>query len=99
MSQDDALPVLARRGMHGKAMTGSTFHVEHFQVTPQGDVEKQHGMPALCAQWGEVAAALAQVVVRVYIDVRALPLPLRLRALPGHWKLESPWIVSAPLSH
>jgi hypothetical protein len=39
------------------------------------------------------------LAVRVYIDVRALPLPLRLRALPGHWKLESPWIVSAPLSH
>ncbi len=39
------------------------------------------------------------LAVRVYIDVRALPLLLRLRALLGHWKRESPWIVSAPLSH
>ncbi|AEM46261.1 hypothetical protein Acife_0018 [Acidithiobacillus ferrivorans SS3] len=102
-------------GMHGIAMAGSAFHVEHLQVTPQGDIENQHGMPTLYARWSEVVAALArvhdfilplvhgaargQVAVRVYIDILALPLPLRLRALLGHWKLESPWIVSAPLSH
>jgi hypothetical protein len=171
-------------GMHGIALAGSAFHVEHLQVTPQGDaveinarvqlgskaallqevldqgqtliwvveaewrepepfsfipgvgvharreqhwrihyypltnqyaIENQHGMPTLYARWSAVVAALArvhdfilplvhgaargQVAVRVYIDIRALPLPLRLRALLGHWKLESPWIVSAPLSH
>ena len=75
------------------------FHVEHLQVTPQGDIENQHRMSTLCAHWSEVAAALTQVAVRVYIDVRALPLLLRLRALLGHWKPESPWIVNAPLSH
>ncbi|MHB8236774.1 MAG: hypothetical protein ACYDDD_04835 [Acidithiobacillus ferrivorans] len=86
-------------GRHGIAMAGSAFHVEHLQVTPQGDTENQHGMPTLYARWSEVAAALARVAVRVYIDILALSLPLRLRALLGHWKLESPWIVSAPLSH
>ncbi|MBN6742403.1 hypothetical protein JKG47_18155 [Acidithiobacillus sp. MC6.1] len=86
-------------GMLGIAMVGSAFHVKHLQVTPQGDIENQHGMPTLYAPWSEVAAARDQVAVRVYIDILALPLPLRLRALLGHWKLESPWIVSAPLSH
>ncbi|WP_253253883.1 DUF4390 domain-containing protein [Acidithiobacillus marinus] len=43
-------------------------------------------------------AARGQVALRVYVDIQALPLPLRLRALLDHWKLESPWIVSAPLS-
>lgn len=43
-------------------------------------------------------AARGQVALRVYVDIQALPLPLRLRALLDHWKLESPWIVSALLS-
>ena len=170
-------------GMHGMAVAGSAFHVEHLQVTPQGNaveinarvqmgkeallqevldqgqtliwvvaaewrepepfsfipgvgvhahreqrwrihyypltnqyaIESQHGMLTLYSHWSEVVAALAQVhdfilplvhgaargqvALRVYIDIQALPLPLRLRALLGHWKLESPWIVSAPLSH
>ena len=34
--------------------------------------------------------------VRVGVDSQALPLPLRLRSLLDHWKLESSWTV-APL--
>ena len=91
------------------------WRIHYYPLTNQYAIEDQHGALTLYAHWGEVATALAQVhdfmlplvhgaargrvALRVYIDVQALPLPLRLRSLLGHWKLESPWIVSAPLSH
>ena len=66
-------------------------------------------MLTLYAHWNEVATALTrvrsfvlplahgaargQVAMRVYVDSQALPLPLRLRSLLDHWKLEFPWTV------
>ncbi|HUX19162.1 MAG TPA: DUF4390 domain-containing protein [Acidithiobacillus sp.] len=91
------------------------WRIHYYPLTNQYAIEDQHGALTLYAHWSAVATVLAQVhdfmlplvhgaargqvALRVYIDVQALPLPLRLRSLLGHWKLESPWIVSAPLSH
>jgi hypothetical protein len=97
-------------GVH--ARREQRWHIRYYPLTNQYGIEDQQGVLTLYAHWSEVVTALTrvrrfvlplahgaargQVALRVYVDSQALPLPLRLRSLLDHWKLESPW-TAAPL--
>ena len=94
-------------GVH--ARREQRWHIRYYPLTNQYAIEDQQGVLTLYAQWSEVVTALSrvrnfvlplahgaargEVALRVYVDSQALPLPLRLRSLLDHWKLESPWTV------
>lgn len=90
------------------------WRIHYYPLTNQYALENGKQAPMRFTHWQEVidtlnhisaftlplehGAARGRVALRVYVDIQSLPLPLRLRALLDHWKLESAWIVSAPLS-
>lgn len=101
-------------GLGTHAQKEERWQIHYYPLTNEYALSNGAGALRLFHHWQDLVSALeqihdfilplqqgaarGQVALRVYVDIQALPLPLRLRALLDHWKLESPWIVSAPLS-
>ncbi|MHB8249680.1 MAG: DUF4390 domain-containing protein [Acidithiobacillus sp.] len=100
-------------GVGVRSRVERVWRLHYYPLTNQYALLDDGQEPQLFAHWSALIAALSEVrdlrlpvphgaprgavALRVYVDVDALPLPLRLRALLGHWKLESEWTSSAVL--
>ena len=100
-------------GVGVRSRVQRVWRLHYYPLTNQYALLDNGREPRLFAHWSELIAVLSEVrdlrlpvphgaprgavALRVYVDVDALPLPLRLRALLGHWKLESEWTSSAVL--
>ncbi|MFA7655558.1 hypothetical protein A6M27_10970 [Acidithiobacillus thiooxidans] len=102
-------------GLGTHAQKEVRWQIHYYPLTNQYALKNAAGTLRLFNHWQDVVSVLKQihdfelplqqgaargrVALRVYVDIQALPVPLRLRALLDHWKLESPWTVSALLSN
>ncbi|WP_123102998.1 DUF4390 domain-containing protein [Acidithiobacillus sulfuriphilus] len=100
-------------GVGVRSRVQRVWRLHYYPLTNQYALLDNGQEPQLFAHWSALIAVLSEVrdlrlpvphgaprgavALRVYVDVDALPLPLRLRALLGHWKLESEWTSSAVL--
>ncbi len=100
-------------GVGVRSRVERVWRLHYYPLTNQYALLDDGQEPQLFIHWSDLIAPLSEVrdlrlpvphgaprgavALRVYVDVDALPLPLRLRALLGHWKLESEWTSSAVL--